>query len=309
MLPVVSTSQPNLFDSAISRLPRIRAWRFSSVMSGSRPSKTGGEHLLVDLHRRARSAGRGTGCRGSRRARARRSACPRRSSATASRPRSRGRRPSASAAISSTSVESIPPERPSTTCWKPFLPHVVAHAEAERGVDLGLGLEQRRDLAARASRGSAARALERARAGARRAARGAPAGAAACRAAARSRPPAGRRCRASAPRSNCGARASTVPSWSITTEWPSKTSSSWPPTQLQNATAQRLSRARWTSIASRWRPLPAKYGEADALTISVAPASASSAAGWPGVQMSSQIVRPMRALPRSSTTASSPAWK
>jgi hypothetical protein len=78
---------------------------------------------------------------------------------------------------------------------------------------------------------------------------------------------------------------------------------------LQNAIAQRLSRARWTSIASRWRPLPAKYGEAEALTISVAPASAAAAAGGPGVQMSSQTVSPMRALPRSSTTASSPAWK
>ena len=44
---------------------------------------------------------------------------------------------------------------------------------------------------------------------------------------------------------NCGARAITVPSWSITTEWPSKTSSSCPPTRLQNATALRLSRARW----------------------------------------------------------------
>ncbi len=108
---------------------------------------------------------------------------------------------------------------------------------------------------------------------------------------------------------NCGARASTVPSWSITTECPSKTSSSCPPTRLQNATADRLSRARWTSIASRWRPLPAWYGEAEALTISVAPASASSCAGWPGVQMSSQIVSPIRAEPRSTTTASSPAWK
>ena len=37
------------------------------------------------------------------------------------------------------------------------------------------------------------------------------------------------------------------------------------------------------------------------MTISVAPASAASAAGWPGVQMSSQMVSPMRALPRSST--------
>jgi hypothetical protein len=39
---VVSTSQPlNLFDSAMSTMPRIRDWRFSSVMSGARPAKLG----------------------------------------------------------------------------------------------------------------------------------------------------------------------------------------------------------------------------------------------------------------------------
>ena len=37
MFPVATTSQPNLFESAISRTPRMRAWRFSSVRSGSRP--------------------------------------------------------------------------------------------------------------------------------------------------------------------------------------------------------------------------------------------------------------------------------
>ena len=70
--------------------------------------------------------------------------------------------------------------------------------------------------------------------------RRAPAGAGACRAAARSAPPAGRRRRRRAPRANCGARASTLPSWSISSEWPSKTSSSWPPTRLQNATAAQV---------------------------------------------------------------------
>ena len=39
LLPVVSTSQPNLLDSAISVVPRTRACRFSSARSGSRPSK------------------------------------------------------------------------------------------------------------------------------------------------------------------------------------------------------------------------------------------------------------------------------
>ena len=34
----MSTSQPNLFDSAITRLPRMRAWRFSSARPGSRPA-------------------------------------------------------------------------------------------------------------------------------------------------------------------------------------------------------------------------------------------------------------------------------
>ena len=39
LFPVATTSQPNLFDSAISSVPRMRAWRFS-VRSASRSSKT-----------------------------------------------------------------------------------------------------------------------------------------------------------------------------------------------------------------------------------------------------------------------------
>ena len=38
LLPVVSTSQPNLFDSVIRIVPRIRAWRFSSARPGSGPA-------------------------------------------------------------------------------------------------------------------------------------------------------------------------------------------------------------------------------------------------------------------------------
>ena len=41
MLPVAITSQPNLFESAISSVPRMRACRFSSVRSGSRPANDG----------------------------------------------------------------------------------------------------------------------------------------------------------------------------------------------------------------------------------------------------------------------------
>ena len=38
LLPVVSTSQPNLFDIAIRMVPRTRAWRFSSARPGSSPA-------------------------------------------------------------------------------------------------------------------------------------------------------------------------------------------------------------------------------------------------------------------------------
>ena len=73
---------------------------------------------------------------------------------------------------------------------------------------------------------------------------------------------------------------------------PSKTSSSCPPTSAQKATAATASLARWAIIGSRASPLPAWYGEAEMLTISCAPASASSVAGGPGTQMSSQTVSP-----------------
>ncbi|CFP61748.1 Uncharacterised protein [Bordetella pertussis] len=41
MLPVVSTSRPVLLDSAISKVPRARAWMFSSVASTGRPANCG----------------------------------------------------------------------------------------------------------------------------------------------------------------------------------------------------------------------------------------------------------------------------
>ncbi|MDX6410807.1 MAG: hypothetical protein QOE91_323, partial [Gaiellaceae bacterium] len=52
------------------------------------------------------------------------------------------------------------------------------------------------------------------------------------------------------------ARATTSPSSSSTHECPSKISSSWPPTVLQNATKHELSRARVTNISSRSTSLP-----------------------------------------------------
>ena len=36
---MVSSSQPNLLENAISRLPRMRAWMFSSVASSAIPAK------------------------------------------------------------------------------------------------------------------------------------------------------------------------------------------------------------------------------------------------------------------------------
>ena len=109
--------------------------------------------------------------------------------------------------------------------------------------------------------------------------------------------------------SNCGARAMTVPSWSTTSESPSKTSSSWPPTSAQNATAVSSSRARWAIIRSRSTPLPAWYGEAEMLTIRRAPDSASSDSGGPGCQMSSQTVRPIVTPSTSIVAPRVPGWK
>ena len=101
--------------------------------------------------------------------------------------------------------------------------------------------------------GSALARRARARGGGRRAA------------AARSRAPARRRRRAACS-SNPGARATTSPASSSTTECPSKTSSSWPPTRLQNAKNELVSRARVTSISSRSSALPTWNGDADRFT-------------------------------------------
>src|SRR5204862_6612134 len=109
--------------------------------------------------------------------------------------------------------------------------------------------------------------------------------------------------------SNPAARASTTPSSSITCECPSKISSSWPPTVLQNATYTALSRARVRNISSRSTSRPTWNGDADTLTISSAPASARSVAGGPGCHMSSHTVTPTSVLPCSKSSSSLPGAK
>ena len=97
--------------------------------------------------------------------------------------------------------------------------------------------------------------------------------------------------------SNPLARATTLPSSSITKEWPSKMSSSWPPTVLHSATNEAVSRARVRNISSRSRSRSRWNGEAEMLTISSAPASARSVAGGPGCHMSSHTVTPISVSP------------
>ena len=94
----------------------------------------------------------------------------------------------------------------------------------------------------------ARRARGRARAAARRAAAGRP------------RRRDRRRRRAAPPRSRRHG-ASTSPSSSSTTEWPSKISSSWPPTALQSATKHELSRRAHASASPRARG-PCRRGTA-----------------------------------------------
>ena len=247
----------------------MRAWRFSSVRSGSRPAKTLAQRRVERRHHRLDRQLEQLAAEVLGELRARRRACPPTSTARASSRTSRRRRRARRRRSSATSVESIPPLKPEHDVLEAVLAHVVARAEDERGVDLVDLVEQRRDR--RRAERRVARAVadgERARAGRpRRAPR--PAGARRRVSRRRAEPAATASTSAiSSASSNCGARAIAVPSWSRTTDEPSKTSSSWPPTRPQNATAARSSRARWASIRSRRAPLPASYGEAEMLTIS-----------------------------------------
>ena len=211
---------------------------------------------------------------------------------------SRSERVDASAAVN---AESIPPETPSTTSREAVLLDVVAEPEHERPAHLlelglerddggrvgraacgcGVELDAPRPPASRRDRGPSAR---RRTSRSRRAM--ASVGSMSTRSSASSKP---------------GARATTSPASSSTTECPSKISSSWPPTRLQKARKQALSRARVTSISSRSSALPTWNGDAERLTRSCAPASARSVAGGPGSQTSSQIVGPTRTSPKRSS--------
>ncbi len=119
LLPVVSTSEPNLFDIAIRIVPRIRACRFSSASPGSVPANVGASMsrnaawapsigtVIVRIPRLAAS-----------------------SSASVTLPSLEKRDgmstpttwlgPSASTAIAATSDESMPPDNPMSTSVKPF---------------------------------------------------------------------------------------------------------------------------------------------------------------------------------------------
>ena len=92
-------------------------------------------------------------------------------------------------------------------------------------------------------------------------------------------------------------------------DWPSKISSSWPPTVLTKARHTRSSAARVASIFSRKRPLPAWYGDALMLRTSSAPPRACSVVGPVGYQMSSQMFAAMTVSPSVKTGASVPDWK
>ena len=143
----------------------------------------------------------------------------------------------------------MPPEIPSTTSRKPFLRRSRAGRARARASSPRARGEGEQGLHASGTAvavpptsitwGSGARRRSRASAR-RRASRSRLATAAA-----------GSTSTTSRASSNAGALATTSPSWSSTSEWPSKTSSSWPPTALTNAIQHVLSRARMASISSR----------------------------------------------------------
>ena len=104
--------------------------------------------------------------------------------------------PTASAASSATRAESMPPERATPTWLEAVLGDVVAQTQHQRPVDL---VEVGQRLGDRGPAPSAGTS------------------------------------QTSSSSSNWAARASSSPSGPVTRLWPSKTSSSWPPTRLQKA--------------------------------------------------------------------------
>ena len=117
---MVSTSQPNLLESAIKSVPRMRAWMFSSATSSASPLNG-----LASPRLKAATIG----VIGSAMNSIPRFLASRRASARVPADEyGEGMVtpvtfswPSASTAMAATSAESMPPESPMTTCLKPFL--------------------------------------------------------------------------------------------------------------------------------------------------------------------------------------------
>ena len=214
-------------------MPRILAWRFSSARSGSRPAKGSAS---------TESNASTTGSIGSSRKSQPRFSASRRASVACPLRRVAGRHRDA---VDTLGAERLDGERGSDRRVDPardadddlveaVLADVVAEAEDER-------LSHLLELVAERRERCPLEAIEIER-------------------------------RAASPRSRARVRAR-LPSRSIRSECPSKTSSSWPPTALQSATRTPLSCARAVKMASRSCARPTWNGEAERLTMSSAPAA------------------------------------
>jgi hypothetical protein len=144
LLPVVSRSAPNLLESAIISTPRTRAWMFSSVTSRGRPAKTGPSAASPAATTSAMAMVSKRSPRFLARMRA--------SSRECWLEMAEGREtpitfsgPNASAAITATSAESMPPESATRACLEAAFGRVIAQAEHERFIHvLPVGLREGR---------------------------------------------------------------------------------------------------------------------------------------------------------------------
>jgi hypothetical protein len=274
LVPVATTSQPNLFDSAISRTPRTRACRFSSAgrpraPRSSRPATPSKAFTISPIGSSRKSVPR---LSASRRASPRVASEEYRDGIETQWTRSA---PSASTAERGCERGVDPARDADHDVAEPVLLDVVAQAQLEREAHLLELVERRGDWA---STGSGFSSLD-ADVDDRRLRHGStlPGERAAPHVAqAATDRVGGSTSTTSSASSNPGARASTCPPSSSTSEWPSKISSSWPPTALQKATKQALSRARVANISSRSRSGRRGTATRRCCVSSCAPASARS---------------------------------